>query len=127
MVLMTMLSGSVMAANNRGFLGDIDGCITLTSEDDTLDADKTLYKSELTIYKNFGVGSFSLQPYYYFKDESYRNPMEEKSLNENMLGIDAVIQQTELEKLSTGIAYKYKYRSSGNNDSSFVTRIKLEF
>lgn len=122
-----ILSADAQPPTGKALLGDVDGYLALTHEDDTLDSDRTVLKSELSLWKEFKVGSIGLEPYYYFKNESFSDSLTTAQLTENMAGVDLIIQDNAMTRVSTGIAYKYRYKSSGNNDSLAVTRFKLDF
>lgn len=126
LAVLIVLMGSAIA-QNRGFLGDLDGYIMMTSEDDMLDMDPTLVKSELSLYKNLKWGSLQLQPYYYYKNDSIFANNSYFILNENMVGLDVILQQTALETITTGIGYKYRIKNFGSSDSLLVTRLRMDF
>ena len=116
------------AASNRELLGEIDGYLILTTEDDQHDGDDTVVRTEFSLWKDLMVGSFSLEPYYYFRNESNPNSTSDTRLTENMVGLNWVIQQSPLEKITTGVGYKYRYKSFGDNtDNLLVTQFRMDF
>ena len=131
LLLLCFLLGGVATADNarngRGLFGDVDGYLIISNEDDQLDNDPTILKSELSLWKDFTLNSIQFQPYYYFRNDTSADGLQSVQLTENMAGIDLVIQQNEQLKVSTGIAYKYRYKASGNNDGLMITRFRLDF
>ena len=125
LILLTMANAQYRTG--KGLLGDIDGSLILSHEDDTLDSDRTVIKSELSLGKQIDFRSIQFEPYYYFKNESFSDSISTAQLTENLAGVDLVIQDNEQSRVSTGLAYKYRYKSSGNNDSLMITRFKLDF
>ena len=112
---------------NRGLFGDVDGYLIMSNEDDTLDSDQTVLKSEISLWKDFSLGTVQIEPYYYFRNDTTADSVQGSVLTENMVGTDLVLQQTDLMRVSTGIAYKYRYKVSGNNDALVITRFRLDF
>jgi hypothetical protein len=114
-------------AQNRGMFGDLDGYLMLTTEDDLVDMDPTTVKTELQIYKDFTWGSLKVEPYYYYKNDSLYASNSYYILNENMVGLDFIVQEGSLEKVTLGAGYKYRIKTFGSNDSLLVTRMRLDF
>ena len=113
---------------NRGFLGETDGYLILTSEDDQLGADQTVVRSEFSIWRDVQVGQLTFEPFYYFKNESNPNSISDTQVTENLLGINWVVQQTDLAKISAGLGYKYRYKSFGDNtDDLLLTQFRMDF
>ena len=126
LLVMIFLSGMAVA-QNRGMFGDLDGYLMLTSEDDLVDMDPTTVKTELQIYKDFTWGSLKVEPYYYYKNDSLYASNSYYILNENMVGLDFIVQEGSLEKVTLGAGYKYRIKTFGSNDSLLVTRMRLDF
>jgi hypothetical protein len=129
-LLCLLLTGMVHASDGRlgrGLFGDIDGYLIMSNEDDTLDSDVTVLKSELSLWKDYSLGTVQLEPYYYFRNDTTADSIHGSVLTENMVGTDLVLQQSDLMRVSTGIAYKYRYKVSGNNDALVITRFRLDF
>src|SRR3989339_1114945 len=104
-----VFSGISFAAQpNRGFMGDNDGYIMLTTENNIQDYSRSIYKSEFSIYRKIPLGTIFLQPFYYFKNEAQNNFMGTASLTENNIGADFVLQQNEMEMFAIGVGYKTK-------------------
>jgi hypothetical protein len=126
-LLIGLLAGVAGAVPGRGFLGDVDGYVMITSEDDIVDPENTILRSELQIYRDYNWGSLVLEPYYYFKNDGMNLQNQSLLLTENLLGLDLILQQTALTRFTGGIGYKYRTKSFGTNDSLIVTKLRIDF
>jgi len=68
-----------------------------------------------------------LEPFYYFKNDTMNLQSQQLLLNENLLGLDFVIQSTPWNKITTGVGYKYRTKSFGGNESLLVTKLRVDF
>lgn len=120
-------SADDFAAGNRGLFNTIDGYVMLTTEKSTKFSDEILYKSEVSVYKNFKWGPILVQPYYYFKNEAYGGVYSSLNLTENMVGADFIAMRNELALFSIGLGYKLKTETTLPNDQLLVSRVRLDF
>jgi len=125
--LIVLLAGMAAAVPGRGFLGDIDGYLMVTSEDDIVSSENTILRSELQIYRDYNWGSLVLEPYYYFKNDGMNLQNQSLLLTENLLGFDLILQQSPLTRFTGGIGYKYRTKSFGTNDSLIFTKLRIDF
>jgi len=129
-VLLFMAAGGTAMAllPNRGLLGEIDGYLLLTTENDLRDSDQAIVKSELSFWRDTQIGGIAVEPFYYFKNEMNPNSIDSAQVTENMLGVNLVAQQTDAEKITVGLGYKYRYKNFGdNNDSLLISQFRMDF
>jgi len=128
-LLLLAAGGPALATQpNRGFLGDVDGYLILTTENDMNDSDQPVVKSEFSLWRDTQIGGVAVEPFYYLKNETNPNSVNNAQVTENMLGLNLVVQQTDAAKITAGLGYKYRYKNFGdNNDSLMLSQFRMDF
>ncbi len=128
LILLLSLSQSSGAQQcTRTFLGEIDGYISITTDNDSLGSDADKQVSEFSLFRDYPFKDFVLRPFYLFRNESYGGYIPTSTVTENTLGVDFVVQATEMAFVSFGMGYINRMATGGTNKGLISTKFRLDF